>query len=312
MATVVEVNRRGWHTKSWTNKQGRPVHGGAYDKTSLRALLRHPVYIGRMRLGEESFDAPHEPIVDTELWQAVQTQLTKHGRRGGGEAKNKYGFLLRGILACGMCGSSMTGTYSARNGRRWFFYVCSRVAKQGASACPGSRVSVGEMEPFVVEKIREIGRDPALVRDAITAAKAGREARVPELEAEARRLEIEKRTLVAERENLIAAVAGGGSGTAILVKRLGEVDADIGRLQEALADTRRTLVAIAAQVIDEAELKAALESFDPVWDELFPRERARILDLLIERIVYTRATGDVSITFRPSGIKNLGRRKESA
>ena len=61
------------------------------------------------------------------------------------------------------------------------------------------------------------------------------------------------------------------------------------------------------QALDEDESRAALASFDPVWDELFPRERARILALLIERITYRRADGEVSITFRPSGVKSLAR-----
>lgn len=34
----------------------------------------------------------------------------------------------------------------------------------------------------------------------------------------------------------------------------------------------------------EAEVREALLSLDPVWDELFPGEQARILQLLVERI----------------------------
>ena len=312
MATVAEVNRRGWHTKSWTTKEGRAIHGAPYDKASLRRLLRHPVYVGKMRLGKESFPGSHQPIVDEELWTAVQTQLAKHRRRGGCEAKNKYGLLLRGLMVCGVCGSSMTATFSRRGSRTWFYYLCTRMRMQGAAACPGSRVSVGEIEPFVVDKIRQIGRDPGLVRKAIAAAKKEQSSRIPELEAIVRRLEIEKRQLASERENLIAAVGGGGSGTAILVKRLGEVDEEIGTIAGRVDEARHELVASRLHSLDEDDLKAALASFDPIWDELFPRERARMLSLLIERITYTRATGDVSITFRPSGVASLGRSRETA
>jgi site-specific DNA recombinase len=312
MATVEELRRRGLRAKSWTNQDGRRVHGGAFDKTTLRALLRNPVYVGRMRLGAESFPAAHEAIVEKGTWDDVQAQLTRHGRRGGSDARNKYGLLLRGILACGTCGSSMTGTYSQRNGRRWGFYVCSRVHKQGAAACPGSRVSVGEIEPFVVEKIRDIGRDPALLREAIAAAQREQEAMRPGLEGEARRLESEKRQLASERKNLVDAVAQGGPGSDTLMRRVGDLDEVLVGVEKRLAGTRRELATVHAATIDEDELRAALGSFDPVWDELFPRERARILALLIERVVYTRSTGDVLITFRPSGVASLGRRRETA
>jgi site-specific DNA recombinase len=36
--------------------------------------------------------------------------------------------------------------------------------------------------------------------------------------------------------------------------------------------------------ISEAELREALERLDPLWDELFPAEQARIVQLLVERV----------------------------
>jgi len=49
----------------------------------------------------------------------------------------------------------------------------------------------------------------------------------------------------------------------------------------------------------------ALSLFDPVWEMLFPKEQARILQLLIERLEYNGAKGTLSITFRPIGIQAL-------
>ena len=36
--------------------------------------------------------------------------------------------------------------------------------------------------------------------------------------------------------------------------------------------------------ISEAEVREALEQLDPLWDELFPAEQARIVQLLVERV----------------------------
>ena len=36
--------------------------------------------------------------------------------------------------------------------------------------------------------------------------------------------------------------------------------------------------------IKEAEVREALERLDPLWDELFPAEQARIVQLLVERV----------------------------
>lgn len=45
--------------------------------------------------------------------------------------------------------------------------------------------------------------------------------------------------------------------------------------------------------------------FDPVWDALVPKERARVLHLLIEQIDSDGASGKVSITFHPAGVHLL-------
>ena len=55
--------------------------------------------------------------------------------------------------------------------------------------------------------------------------------------------------------------------------------------------------------IDEAEVRKALERFDPLWDEFFPAEQARIIQLLVER-VDVRLDG-VAIRLRISGITSL-------
>ena len=57
--------------------------------------------------------------------------------------------------------------------------------------------------------------------------------------------------------------------------------------------------------IDEKELKTALGLFDPVWDVLFLNEQARIINLVIEKIINNGEKGTVTINFRPLGIKAL-------
>jgi hypothetical protein len=39
-----------------------------------------------------------------------------------------------------------------------------------------------------------------------------------------------------------------------------------------------------ADDINEADARAALQQLDPLWDELFPAEQARIVALLVERV----------------------------
>ena len=55
--------------------------------------------------------------------------------------------------------------------------------------------------------------------------------------------------------------------------------------------------------IMEAEVRDALVALDPLWDELFPAEQARIVQLLVERVDMT--TDRASIRIRTEGIDSL-------
>jgi hypothetical protein len=61
----------------------------------------------------------------------------------------------------------------------------------------------------------------------------------------------------------------------------------------------------------EPSLRAALATFTPLWEHLYPRERERILRLLIERITYHPDAGDVDIELRPNGIEALAAEAEA-
>jgi DNA invertase Pin-like site-specific DNA recombinase len=55
--------------------------------------------------------------------------------------------------------------------------------------------------------------------------------------------------------------------------------------------------------LDESEVIEALGALEPVWDELYPAEQARILRLLIERIEV--APDGISVTLHAAGIRSL-------
>ena len=56
--------------------------------------------------------------------------------------------------------------------------------------------------------------------------------------------------------------------------------------------------------------REALLQLDPLWDELFPAEQARIVQLLVERVdVRTRG---VEVRLRPNGLAGLVREVTSS
>ena len=68
---------------------------------------------------------------------------------------------------------------------------------------------------------------------------------------------------------------------------------------------REQIEAIRKERIDEAEATEALQAFHPVWETMSPREQARVIGLLVERIDYDGAHGKIAIKFLPSALKAL-------
>ena len=58
-----------------------------------------------------------------------------------------------------------------------------------------------------------------------------------------------------------------------------------------------------APAMTEAQAREALINLDPMWDELFPAEQARIVQLLVERV--TIGTSGVAVDLRNDGLGSI-------
>ena len=206
----------------------------------------------------------------------------------------------------------MTPHSSRKGARQYHYYVCQTAQKQGASACPGSRVGAGELESFVVDQVRVIGRDPKVLEATLEADRRQQELRRPELVAESRRMVTERARLDGERSALVDAIAKGGKAAPTLAQRLGERDDELRAVERRDAEVHAELAALETGSIDPDELRQALAELEPIWNELFPKERRRVLALLLERVEFDANAGEVAVTFRQGGLSALRNGAEGA
>ncbi|MCC5823402.1 MAG: recombinase family protein [Phycisphaerales bacterium] len=159
MAVVGECARRGWTTKAWTARNGKPIGGRPLNKDRVYHLLTNVLYTGRIRHKDAVYPGEHEAIIDDDTFERAQAKLRLNGRSGGSQMRNVHGALLKGLVRCGSCGSSMTHTFSVREGgksaRRYRYYACSRALKQGRDACPCRSLPAADLEKFVAGTIRD-------------------------------------------------------------------------------------------------------------------------------------------------------------
>jgi site-specific DNA recombinase len=162
----------------------------------------------------------------------------------------------------------------------------------------------GAVEAAVVERIRALARDPALLDEVVRAAHAEVAAQRADLRRDAQRSGTAAARLQGEIDDLVA----HGADVPELRQRLEELrqahDAAAGRATTA----KDALAALRACVMDEAALRRAIESVAPCWEALFPAERARLIRLLVERVSVDARTGEVDIAFHPGGVGDQARR----
>src|SRR5206468_9679437 len=109
IATVQELNRRGWTPQGCPAKIHRRHGDGPFDRYCLRRLLTNHAYVGEVAFDGHLFPAEHEPIVDRESWEQIQTILAE-----ADTPQHRRAWLLAGILRCAPCEADMSPVYGLR------------------------------------------------------------------------------------------------------------------------------------------------------------------------------------------------------
>jgi site-specific DNA recombinase len=86
---------------------------------------------------------------------------------------------------------------------------------------------------------------------------------------------------------------------------MADLNDQIGAAERRLSEIDSRLAELRAERIDETDVAAALADFDSVWGALSPREQARVIKLLVERVEFDAAVGAIEVSFHAAGIKAL-------
>ena len=156
---------------NWLNDQGISTKRAKtfWRATSVRALVRNPIYIGRIRFGDDLSDPIEElRIIDDYTFEQCELGMAqraphKPGSRRGNLRSTSDG-LLTGILFCGSCGERLcynhnTTVKTLADGTKRAYerdvYRCYRKINSH-STCTGQSTYVTErIEEVVLDVVRE-------------------------------------------------------------------------------------------------------------------------------------------------------------
>jgi len=306
ITVVQELDHRGWLTKAWTTGTGRGAGGKNFTKNRLYNLLTNIIYTGRVEYGGQVYEGEHERIVDDETWTHVQEQLNRNGRRGGGNYRNKYGALLKGLVRCASCDVGMVHTYTQKTPNKLYrYYVCVNAHQRGWNTCETRSVSAPDLERAVIDQIRGIGTNPVVFAEVLRQHGEQRRTNSGALESEKAVIERDLRKLGEEISGMEGLATNKGNGARVAIDRLADLHDKVASFDGRLAQVRYDLAELEGQRFDIGDLELALKRFDPLWEQMSSHEQERFIRALVEQVRYDGKSGNVTVSFKSTGIKHL-------
>jgi site-specific DNA recombinase len=161
-------------------------------------------------------------------------------------------------------------------------------------------VPANEIERFVVEQIKCLGRDPTIVAETVRTTRRQSDRAVERLNQERLALQRQLRDNSGRLQ-----VALKAPKQLERVSGLAEIQERVGIAERRMIEIDDEVVSLRQALLDESDVAEAMAEFTNVWDALIPREQSRILQLLVEQVRYDGANGTLWVTLHPTGITSL-------
>src|SRR5205823_301713 len=120
-ALIEDLDRRGIRTKKRHGREGRVTGGIRFGVGPLAHLLKNRIYIGEVRYRGEIHRGEHEPILDRNLFEAVQAKMAANAVDRQVRLKGSAALLSGRIFDDR--GNRMTPTHANKLGVRYRYYV---------------------------------------------------------------------------------------------------------------------------------------------------------------------------------------------
>lgn len=261
--------------------------GQRWSLATLGAILRSPLYIGKVKHRGETYDGQHEPLIDVDLWERVQRLRAAAsggpGRGRGRQPKARHLF-VRGMLRCGSCGGAMIPrSASGKNADR---YYCLNRIENGPDACAQTAVPRKQIDSAALSYFESAALDMAATRAEFEAAVSQRVNEAQALRQQAER-DLSQRTSALSRveADYLAGTLGADNYQRLSAKLADELDAlraqveqlsaqereaaNDGVLEDAEAEMLAYLTEIRAAIVGDVRAAEGIEAVRAALRSLF-------------------------------------------
>lgn len=161
----------GWSISSISKNMYDRYGSNLFDwknNTAVRRILSNPVYMGKVKSGNELYSGIHDPLVSETDWYMAAAILAHNKELD----KRTYSYiadgyktdnLLTGLLFCGDCGARMYARRVSKNKKK---YICHSVARTSDAMIKSDNCTnrlhlftVPEMDNMILDEITRLSLD---------------------------------------------------------------------------------------------------------------------------------------------------------
>ncbi len=146
----------------------------------------------------------------------------------------------------------------------------------------------------------DTARDPQLLTDVIRRAGDHLRRQVEDLKLQRQRRENHARRINENICELTKTPYAPG-----VADELADLQEDLVKIEKVVVVINRKIVELEQRMIGEDELTGAFEAFDPIWDQLRPVEKTRLIHLLVQCVEYDGENEEIAITYHPGGLRDF-------
>jgi site-specific DNA recombinase len=271
---------------------------------SYTTFFANKLYIGVLEFGDQVIENYCDPLISSEIWEAVQLRARQHaahrnltdaGAAHPRRVNSRY--LLSGLAYCARCGSPLYGLTSQQRLRaNYERYACTRAHRR--RDCDLQPIPRKVLEDAVLECVQTFVLSPEVQAANLQLIQAQRENHFNQIGEQ--RADLSKRLATVRRKlsNTANAIAEAGHSPALL-ETLARLEAEAADLRAKIAGIERQIAAPSSD-FDPAELeglRANLHDPDPAAIQ-------SLLRGLLSRVIVDRDGTIVSgelIYFSPPG-----------
>ncbi len=129
-------------------------------KNTVIKLLANEMYRGTMVYGDVRTPDAVPPLVDDATWQRAQPKTTAPGNKPARPTRQKFPYMLAGLVKC-QCGGAMSpATCKGRHGGQWPYYRC--ISTQCTQ--PVRLIRADQLDAEVLRAVSAVAYSPAAIK----------------------------------------------------------------------------------------------------------------------------------------------------